>query len=352
MSAEAPSGATLESVSDSRIAAEVSEVVHRPSRLRALAELAANAESSAQALDRIARTACRVLNVPVALVNLVGDDKQRFVGCGGPEPWTLTREMPITAGFCPFALGAEDAYTFEDARVDPALAANPAVEQFGVVAYAGVPLRAAGGEPVGTLCAIDYEPRTWSQDDLGLLADLAAGAIAELQLLAATRQAARHRTSLRVLTELSYALAPAATPGDVLEGLLPALDRFDASAVGLLLIDESEEILSTAASSGASGPATARVPLTAPLAPAEVVRTGQPDFLTTRADVRDRFEVGFEDDAGAAAVVPLTSGDRPVGALAMSFAGGRAFSTEDRAYLTAVGGIAGLALARGATHIG
>ncbi len=234
----------------------MSEVVHRPSRLRALAELGANAESSAQALDRIARTACRVLNVPVALVNLVGDDRQRFVGCEGPEPWPSTREMPLTAGFCPFALGAGTAYSIEDTRADPVLAANPAVLQFGVVAYAGVPLRTVGGEPVGTLCAIDYEPRTWSQEDLGLLSDLAAGAIAELQLLAATRQAARHQTRMRALTELSYALAPAETPSDVLEELLPALDRFDANAVWLLLIDESEQTLSTAAASGAGVPAT------------------------------------------------------------------------------------------------
>ena len=291
--------------------------------------------------------------MPVALVNLVGEDRQRFVGCEGPELWPSTPEMPITAGFCPFAVGAVDAYSIEDARVDPVLAANPAVDQFGVVAYAGVPLRTAGGEPVGTLCAIDYEPRRWSQDDLGLLADLAAGAIAEPQLLAATRQAARHQTRLRTLTELSYALAPAETPNDVLEELLPALDRFDASAVWLLLIDESEQTLSTAAESG-RGQASARhadVPLAAPLAPAEVVRTGQPDFLTTRADVRDRFDVLFDDepDAGGAAVLPLTAGTHHVGALAISFAGGREFSTDDRAYLTAVGGIAGLALARNVT---
>ena len=142
--------------------------------------MGANAASSAEALDRIGGLACRVLDVPVALVNLIGDDRQRFVGCSGPQPWASMGEMPLTAGFCPFALGADDAYALEDARVDPASAANPAVEQFGVVAYAGVPLRAANGEPIGTLCALDYEPRTWSEDDLALLTDLAAGVIAEL----------------------------------------------------------------------------------------------------------------------------------------------------------------------------
>ena len=94
-------------------------------------------------------------------------------------------------------------------RAPGSRAANPAVEQLGVVAYAGVPLRAADGEPIGTLCALDYEPRTWSKDDLAFLTDLAAEVIAELQLLTATRLAARDRARLRELSALSSALAPA-----------------------------------------------------------------------------------------------------------------------------------------------
>jgi GAF domain-containing protein len=328
------------------ISAEVSEVVRRPSRLRALAELEANAESSAAALDRIARTACRVLDVPVVLVNLVGADRQRFVACGGPEPWASMREMPITAGFCPFALGSDVAYSFSDAHADPALASNPAVEQLGVVAYAGVPLRTAGGEPVGTLCALDYEPRTWSEDDLALLTDLAAGVIAELQLLAAARLLARDQARLHALTELSFALVPAESPGEVTETIMSAVDRFHPNAVWLLMLDESEQTLRTAAATG-SAARPADVPLTAPVAPAEAVRTGEPGFYTTRAEVRSGFPDDAVPDAGAAAVLPLTAADHHIGALAMSFADERPFSADDRAYLAAIGGVSGLALARG-----
>jgi len=328
---------------------DLSELVRRPSRLRALAELETNAETSADALDRIARTACRVLHVPVVLVNLVGADRQRFVGCGGPEPWASMREMPLTAGFCPFALGAGDAYCFSDARVDPALATNAAVEQLGVVAYAGVPLRAADGEPVGTLCAIDYEPRTWSEEDLGLLADLAAGVIAELQLLTAARLLARDQARLRALTALSSALVPAETARDVTDEVMRAVGRFDPRAVWILMLDESGETLHTAAATGADAAADADVPLAAPLAPAAVVRTGEPEFIATRADVRSRFHALSEvmPDPGAVAVLPLTAAEHHVGALAMCFADERAFSSDDRAYLTAVGGVSGLALARG-----
>jgi GAF domain-containing protein len=349
-------GATLVVVPEARMQVQADtgppDVVRRPSRLRALAALEANAESSAQALDRIAGIACRVLEAPVVLVNLVGADRQRFVGCGGPDQsWVSVREMPLTHGFCPFALGAEDAYAFADARANPTLAANPVVEQLGVVAYAGVPLRVAGGEPIGTLCAIDHKPHAWSEDDLATLSDLAASAVAELQLLAATRQAVRHQSRVRALAALSSALAPAASARDVVDRLAPVVDRMDAGAVWLLVLDESGQALRTAAAAGADPEAIARhdhVPLDAQPPLAEVVGTGQPDFLATRSDVRDRFAPMLEVDpnAGSVALLPLVAGELCRGVLAVCFADERALSTEDHGYLAALAGIVSLALTR------
>jgi GAF domain-containing protein len=306
--------------------------------LRVLAELAVNAESSAEALDRIARMACRLLDVPVALVNLVGADRQRFVGCGGPEPWASMGEMPLTGGFCPFALGTDEAYTLEDARLDPASAANPAVVQLGVVAYAGVPLRATGGEPIGTLCALDYKPRAWPPEDLALLADLASGVIAELQLLAATRVVAQQEARVRAISELSSALAPTQTADEVLQEVGRVADRLNATALWLSMIDESTGALRTAATAGA-------IAADQPAAPVdEVVRTGRADFLTSRAEVRDRF--GEILDAGSVAVVPLAAGEERLGVLGVCFADERAFTPADREYLAALGGLSALALAR------
>ncbi|HWM12601.1 MAG TPA: GAF domain-containing protein [Solirubrobacteraceae bacterium] len=327
------------------------DVVRRPSRLQALATLDANAEASADALDRIARTACRVLGVPVVLVNLVGADRQRFVGCGGPEPWASMRDMPLDAGFCPFALGAETAYSLPDARADAVTAANPAVEQLGVVAYAGVPLRAAGGEPIGTLCAIDRAPREWSQDDLELLTDLAASVIAQLQLLTATTMGARRQARLRKLAAVSSALAPAAAAEDVLDEVIGAVDRRDAGAGWLLVLDEPRGQLHTVGARGTDPEGVARhadVPLDAPGLPAQVVGTGEPEFLSTREELRARADVVLDvmPGAGSAALLPLTAGDRHVGVLGVGFTGQRPFSSDDREYLAALAGISVLALER------
>ena len=262
------------------------ELVARPSRLRALAELEANAQSVlAQALDRIARTACRVLDVPVVLVNLVGADQQRFVGCEGPEPWPSTREMPITAGFCPFVVSADEPYTLADARSDPESAANPAVQQFGVVAYAGVPLRTTDGEPVGTLCAIDYEPRTWSAEDLGLLDGPRRGR--DRGTAGAGRDPRRRAPSGR------RARADRTGPRAA-SGRTPCCGRSRASA--------------------------------------------RPDFAKLTPDESARLTAAAQ--AGEpVAELPL----EPGGTLAASFASERTFTDDDRAHLAAVGAIAALA---------
>jgi hypothetical protein len=292
-----------------------------------LAKLGENAQSPAEALDRIARVACRVLDVPVALVNLIGADRQQFVGCGGPEPWASMTGMPLDAGFCPFVLDG-DAYTLEDARTVPAHAGDAAVE-LGVVAYAGVPLRAFDGEPIGTLCAVDFQPRTWSEDDLAIMADLAAGVIAELQLLTATRMIARDQVRLRSLAELSTALAPAESVGDVLDEVSRTVDRLGMQSVWLSLVDDSDEVLRTAAATGAGaeGPPP-DMPLGGSDLPAHVLRTGEPGFLTTHAEVQERFAA--LPVAGSVAIVPLSAGTERVGVLGVSFADERPLSPTDR----------------------
>jgi GAF domain-containing protein len=175
--------------------------------------------------------------------------------------------------------------------------------------------------------------------------------IAELQLLTATRLIARQHVRQRALTTLSSALAPAQSAGDVLEQVCRTIDGFDAHAVWFSLVDEAGETLHTAAAAGAASEAAELqpdVPLGATLAPARVVRSGEADFLTTRAEVRDRFAelLTVMPDVGSVAVLPLTAGDENLGVLGVSFADERALSTADREYLATLGGMSALTLAR------
>ena len=58
---------------------------------------------------------------------------------------------------------------------------NLAIRDLHVVAYAGMPLIDGEGNALGSLCVIDDEPRTWTQDELALLSDLATTVVGELE---------------------------------------------------------------------------------------------------------------------------------------------------------------------------
>lgn len=124
-----------------------------------------------------------MLGVPVALVTLVGSDRQFFAASPGlGEPWAGRGETPLDLSFCRHVVEEGAPAVVPDARLDPDFCHNGAIEALGVVAYLGVPLRLPGGEVVGALAAIDSRPRAWSDGDLERLssaAGLVMGAMTE-----------------------------------------------------------------------------------------------------------------------------------------------------------------------------
>ena len=140
------------------------------------------------ALERFARLVRRQLGVPVALVTLVSAEEQVFPGAVGlPEPWQTIRRTPLSHSFCQHVVRSEEPLVIADARIHPLVADNLAIPDLHVVAYAGMPLTDIDGRVVGSLCAIDSRPRTWSADDLAVLADLAGACSSELRLRGAQR---------------------------------------------------------------------------------------------------------------------------------------------------------------------
>jgi len=134
------------------------------------------------ALDRLARLASRLLGVPVALVSLVDLEEQIFPGQSGlPADSPFERGSPLSHSFCKTVVATRDVVTTEDARLDPRFDGNLAIRDLGVIAYAGWPLVTAHGEALGALCAMDTQPRAWSDEDLETLHDLADAAVAELE---------------------------------------------------------------------------------------------------------------------------------------------------------------------------
>ncbi|WP_181708241.1 EAL domain-containing protein [Chthonobacter rhizosphaerae] len=141
--------------------------------------------ASLDALVRVVRAAFRV---PVAFVSLAEGDRLRLAArCGIALPF-LSREH----AFCSRTLTGHAPVVVEDVRADPrfrALAATAGADDFRF--YAGIPLNAGGGVPIGTLCILDHRPRRLGPADLGRLEAYGAVAVGLLEGHRLAKDAAR-----------------------------------------------------------------------------------------------------------------------------------------------------------------
>lgn len=84
------------------------------------------------------------------------------------------REAERNGSFCGHAIQQADLFVVEDARLDPRFRDHPLVSS-GLNFYAGMPVRAPSGLPLGTLCVLDAKPHHLNALQREVLVDLARG---------------------------------------------------------------------------------------------------------------------------------------------------------------------------------
>lgn len=162
----------------------------RLATLRGLGLLDTEAEHD---FDRYTRLATELLGVPVSLVSLVDAGRQFFKSqCGLTGAVADARQTPLSHSFCQHPVASGQPLIISDAREHPLVADNLAIRDFGVIAYAGMPLVLSDGHAVGAFCAIDGVPREWSERDVRILGDLAAAVVAQLELRRALAEQSLH----------------------------------------------------------------------------------------------------------------------------------------------------------------
>ena len=148
--------------------------------------------------DRITTLISRLLQVPVALISLVDENRQFFKSqCGLPDAAADRRETPLTHSFCQHVVMSEQTFKVTDARTHPTVRQNGAVADLGVIAYLGVPLVTREGYVLGSLCAIDSKPHTWQEGDTRMLNDLAAQVIDIIELRTRNKRLTAQITELQ-----------------------------------------------------------------------------------------------------------------------------------------------------------
>jgi two-component sensor histidine kinase len=234
MNMQKPSGATP---FPSQAATDHEARLSDPARLSALDATGIMDSTPEEGFTRVARLATAFLGVPVGLASFVDADRQYFKAqCGLPGGASAVQETPLSHSFCQYVVSHDRALAVSDARDHPLLKDNLAIPDLGVVAYLGIPIHAPSGEPIGSFCAIDSQPRTWTHEDVSALTDLAAMIETELQLrherdgMETLAREMNHRVKNLfsvVGGMISMTARSADTPADmasVLKGRLSALD--------------------------------------------------------------------------------------------------------------------------------
>ena len=174
----------------------VRRVVDDPARLAALAALEMLDSEPDADFERLSRTAARIFNTEIALVTLVGKDRQWIRARHGVH---LRGQAAEDAAFGAHTIAQSKggAMVVPDACSDARFASNPLVTgKAGVRFYAGAPITVAGHK-VGVLCVMGIAPRNQVDPDLiEQLTDLAGVASALLALKDEARVRARTAAAL------------------------------------------------------------------------------------------------------------------------------------------------------------
>ena len=154
-------------------------------RLAALADYDVLDTPSERDFDEVAELASEICETPIAVVNLIAEGRQFFkaeVGLG-------VRETPLDSSFCAKAILEEDFLVVPDATKDPRFDCNPLVSgEPGLRFYAGALLKSRDGYPIGTVCVLDYKPRTLTAMQEKTLRVLARQVMRQLELRRTVRE--------------------------------------------------------------------------------------------------------------------------------------------------------------------
>lgn len=132
-----------------------------------------------EALQRTTAMAARLFDAPIALVEVLDEDRewsQSYLADGVDKS---ARSITFRNGFAPVPVPV----VIPDGSTHPEMRNSPLVTgPLGIRFYASVPLVRHDGETIGTLAVLDSRPRTADEADMANLRDLAALAVTQLEL--------------------------------------------------------------------------------------------------------------------------------------------------------------------------
>ncbi|MEW9920064.1 histidine kinase dimerization/phosphoacceptor domain -containing protein [Marimonas sp. MJW-29] len=185
--------------------------------------------------NEIVELASQICGTPISLISLLDEDRQWFkakVGFDKPE-------TSLEESICSHAILNGDLFEISDLKADPRTADNPlTMGDDGVRFYAGAPLIAANGLPMGTLCVLDRKPLELTDMQRTALKVLSRQVMKQLELRVALRNQAilqseadhRVKNSLQSMSAIVRVYTRTITDPTALEALGAIQRRIDAMA--------------------------------------------------------------------------------------------------------------------------
>lgn len=148
-------------------------------RIAALNRLSVLDTPAEEPFEKIVNLVRTVLGVPIATVTLVDSERQWFKARSGLR----AQETPRSVSFCTHTIRQREPLIVSDALLDHRFTDSPLVQDDPHIrSYAGIPLQTSDGYNVGALCAIDTQPRTFSDEEIAILTSLAHIVTDEMEL--------------------------------------------------------------------------------------------------------------------------------------------------------------------------
>lgn len=116
-------------------------------------------------LDIFAETACLVTDCPAALIAMMESETQTIQSCVGLALDFVDRKNTV----CQYSIASGGVVIINDTLLDKRSSENPLILAGGIRFYAGVPLTDDEGFVLGTICVIDYKPKTLTEDQISTL---------------------------------------------------------------------------------------------------------------------------------------------------------------------------------------
>ncbi|WP_312900630.1 response regulator [Chryseobacterium taichungense] len=119
-------------------------------------------------LDVFAETACLITDCPSSLISIMERDTQRVQSCIGLSIDSIERENTL----CQYSIANSEIVVINDTLQDERSSDNPIILEGGIRFYAGVPLIDDEGFALGTICVIDFKPKTITDNQISALKKL------------------------------------------------------------------------------------------------------------------------------------------------------------------------------------